>query len=73
MITPDDLTNRAVSLTPRQEQAAQLVERYMAAAGEPPSYGWLARRMGISRQKAHELMARARNRAGRAVGRPVTE
>ena len=62
MITPDDLDNRAVPLTPRQAEAVQLVERYYQAAGEMPSYGWLARRIAISRTSAYHLMARVRQR-----------
>jgi predicted 3-demethylubiquinone-9 3-methyltransferase (glyoxalase superfamily) len=71
MITPDDLQNRAVALTPRQHQAVELVERYIQTLGEPPSYGWLARRFGISRQGAAELMQRVRDRRDRR--RPLTE
>lgn len=62
MITPDDLQHRPADLTPRQTHAVALIERYVQANGEPPSYGWLARRCGISRQSAYELMERARQR-----------
>jgi predicted 3-demethylubiquinone-9 3-methyltransferase (glyoxalase superfamily) len=70
MITPDDLQNRAVGLTPRQAKAVELVEQYYRTLGEPPSYGWLARRFGISRQGAADLMQRARDRR---IRRPLTE
>ena len=44
-------------LTARQKEAAELVTGYLAAARERPSAGWLGRRLGISRQRALELMA----------------
>lgn len=67
MITRNDLENReAVALPPRQSEALQLVEQYYRVAGEPPSYGWLARKTGISRQGAYDLMRRARERRSHA-------
>jgi hypothetical protein len=63
VITPDDLANRAVDLTPRQAQVLEQVAAYISVAGEPPSYGWVSRRTGISRASAFRLMERIRERA----------
>lgn len=59
MITSTDLATRGgptEELTDRQRTALTLVEDYYRAAHEAPSYGWLARRMGISRQTAVEYI-----------------
>jgi len=47
-----------LALTPRQAEAADLVARYQAVAGERPSYSWLARRMNVSRTRAFHLVSR---------------
>lgn len=63
MIGPGEVENRAVqSLTPRQAEAVQLVERYREVVGEPPPAAWIGRRLGISREAARDLMARVRDR-----------
>lgn len=57
MAITDGLKNMAVrsgTLTSRQEDVADLVRRYREVAKEPPSAGWLSRRMGISRQRAQQ-------------------
>jgi len=41
-------------LTTRQREVATLIDRYVQAAGEMPSAGWLSRRLEVSRQTAHE-------------------
>lgn len=69
MIDPSTLQNRATpaaALTPRQAQALELVGRYTDVAGEPPSFSWLARRLGVSRPSAFGLVERARERRARA-------
>lgn len=48
MVTPRALTDR-------QREAQTLVASYAQVALEPPSLGWLARRMGISRQRAWDI------------------
>jgi hypothetical protein len=63
MISSAELDNRA-TLTPRQAEAVQLIDRYVQAAEEPPSSAWLGRRLGISREAARDLMARLRERQG---------
>lgn len=67
MIGPGQLENRAVGarpLTPRQEEAAALVQRYREAAGEEPSCSWLARRLNVSRTRAFHLKSRAEQARG---------
>lgn len=67
MIDPGHLANRAVGarpLTPRQEEAATLVERYREVAGEEPSCSWLARRLNVSRTRAFHLKSRAEQARG---------
>lgn len=62
MMGPADLENRAIGarpLTPRQAEAAELVQRYRAVAGEEPSCSWLARRLNVSRTRAFHLKSRA--------------
>ncbi len=59
MITASDLTNRGdtpAALTDRQREAFTLVTEYYRVALEAPSYGWLARRLGVSRQTAVEYI-----------------
>lgn len=67
MITPDMLTNRAATLPPRQSEAVALVEQYRQVAGELPSFGWLSRRLNISRPSAYRLLSRASARVERAT------
>ena len=62
MIRSADLQHRQahepMPLTERQRQVVELYQRYASVAEEPPSTGWLARRLNISRQHAHRhLMA----------------
>lgn len=62
MIDPTALQNRAIGarpLTPRQAEAAELVQRYRDVAGEEPSCSWLARRLNVSRTRAFHLKSRA--------------
>lgn len=59
MITSAELQNHGVapaSLTDRQREALTLVQDYYRVAHEAPSYGWLARRLGVSRQTAAEYI-----------------
>lgn len=74
MITNSDLSNRQINpeeLTDRQRQALTLVEAYYQVAQEAPSYGWLARRLGVSRQTAVEYISALRRKGwlGRDLGR----
>lgn len=70
MIQPGKLENRAAGgLTPRQAEAVRLADEYQAVAKEPPSFGWLARRLNVSRTSAFHLIQRAR--ATRVVGDPA--
>lgn len=65
MITSNDLQNHGTnpeSLTARQTQALTLVREYYRVAQEPPSYGWLARRLGVSRQTAVEYVETLRRK-----------
>ncbi len=66
MIDPRELHNGSTlpsSLTTRQQDAAELVSSYMSVAREMPSSGWLARRMNISRQRAHRYLEVVRAKA----------
>lgn len=59
MITASDLSNRGVNpeaLTAREHQVLTLVESYVRVAGEAPSYGWIGRRLGVSRQRAAQFI-----------------
>jgi hypothetical protein len=59
MITQTDLSNRRVTpeeLSPRQREAFTLIEAYYRVAREAPSYGWLGRQLGVSRQTAAEYI-----------------
>jgi len=65
MITSHELQNHGVnpeSLTERQQEALTLVRDYYRVASEPPSYGWLARRLGVSRQTAAEYIQTLRRK-----------
>jgi Mn-dependent DtxR family transcriptional regulator len=65
MITNTDLAQRDVKqteLTDRQRQALTLIEDYYRVAHEAPSYGWLARRLGVSRQTAVEYIGALRRK-----------
>lgn len=56
MIESRDLVNRAegaATLTPRQREVRALYCAYVAVAEEPPSSGWIARRLRISRKSAY--------------------
>lgn len=67
MIGPGELANRAATvrpLTPRQEEAARLVQSYRDVAGEEPSCSWLARRLNVSRTRAFHLKSRAEQAHG---------
>jgi len=64
MITPDQLSNRAIDtseITSRQLEVLTLVREYYAVAKELPSAGYLSRRLKISRQRAHAIMERLRS------------
>lgn len=56
MIDPGSLNNGMVEplLTERQREVAALIDRYVQAAGEMPSAGWISRQLEISRQTALE-------------------
>lgn len=60
MIQPGKLENRADGLTPRQAEAVRLADEYQAVTNESPSYGYLARRLNVSRTAAYNLITRAR-------------
>lgn len=61
----DGLTHRAVfpgQLTDRQRQVVELVNAYVAVAHEPPSAGWIARRLSISRERARQHLEAIRQK-----------
>lgn len=52
-----DLSHRMTTpahLTPREAEVAELARAYVYIAQEPPSSGWLSRRLNISRKNAHK-------------------
>lgn len=60
-----ELTTRQVrpaTMTVRQREVVELVTAYVTVAEEPPSYRWLARRLRISRQRAHQHVRSLRER-----------
>lgn len=66
MITSADLNNRVEPtssvLTERQREVLGLLEDYYRVAREAPSYGYLARRLGVSRQRAAEFVETLRRK-----------
>ena len=71
MIRPGQLQDRAHRLagpsdprvlTDREREVMTIIEQYRSVAHEPPSAGWISRRLQISRQRAHELMQSVRTK-----------
>lgn len=49
-------------LTVRQQEVADCVQRYVEAAHELPSAGWISRRLNISRERARQHMEALRDK-----------
>lgn len=49
-------------LTVRQQEVADCVKRYVDAAHELPSTGWISRRLNISRERARQHMEALRDK-----------
>ncbi len=55
-------TQTAEPLSARQQEVVTLVQRYVEAAHEMPSSGWLSRRLNVSPTRAKQHLATLRRK-----------